>query len=128
MRLWPGVFATAESKAGFALVIVKERRPGQVIFELITNNVDAIHRLNSYANELLGQFCDLLVLTDNLPVEFGRRVSAFAAKNNKHRHSSFLADLLALGNVENPFNVSVDLRRSRVFLEHRLTRSKRPGN
>ena len=70
MRIGPGVFTSPESKVRLALVVLKKRHPGQVIFELVAIDVDTVHGLDPNAHELFGQLGDLFVLTDDLPVEY----------------------------------------------------------
>lgn len=87
--------------------IHKESHPGQITLKLEEVNIHVIHRLNADANELLGQFGDFGILTDNLPVEARACQSPLATEDNKERLAVLARQLLSLGIVVDPWNFAV---------------------
>jgi hypothetical protein len=87
--------------------IHEEAHPCQIVFKLEQVQVDAVHGLDTYANEPLGQFGDFRVLTDNLPVEVGTGHSAFTAKNDKQWFSGLACLLFSFLVAVNPLDLAV---------------------
>ena len=87
--------------------IHEEAHPGQIVFELEQVQVDSVHGLDTYANELSSQFGDFRVLTDNLPVEVGTGHSAFTAKNDKQWFSGLACLLFSFLVAVNPLDLAV---------------------
>ena len=113
MRLRTVVIAAAVSRVRPAFRILKERHPSQVELELKLIEIHAVHRLNPHADELLGQLGDLIILTDNLPVEIGARRSPFAPEDNEHRLARFSARSLPFLVVVQPCDFAVNRLRLR---------------
>lgn len=116
--------AAAVSCVRPAFRILKKRHPGQVKLELKLIEIHAVHRLNPYADELLGQLGDFLILTDNLPVEIGASLSPFAPKDNEHRLAQILARTFSFLVVVHPFDLAADRLRLRFFNGPRCGRQR----
>ena len=95
--------------------IHKEAHPGQIVFELEQVQVDSVHGLDAYANELSSQFGDFRVLADNLPVEVGAGHSAFTAKDDKEWFSGETRLLSSFLVAVNPLDLAVDFLYSDFF-------------
>ena len=115
MRLRTAVIAAAVSRVCPAFRVLKKRHPGQVKFKLKLIEIHAVHRLNPHADELLGQLGDLIILTDNLPVEIGASRSPFAPEDNEHRLARFFAGTFSFFVVVHPFDLAADRLQLRFF-------------
>ena len=69
MRLWPRIISAAITRVGASFGVLEEAHPSQIAFKLEAIQVHAVHRLDANTNKLLCQLGDVIILTDNLPVE-----------------------------------------------------------
>ena len=106
MRFGVVIFAATVASVGAARGVLKKGHPGEIVFELELVEVHSVHRLDTNAYKLLGQFGDLGVLTDNLPVEIGASLSPFTAKDDKHRLAGLATSELAPLVVVDPADLS----------------------
>src|SRR5262249_57466384 len=84
----------------------EERDLGEVVVEVEEVDIHAVHRLDSHADELLGQPGDLGILTDDLPVEVGAGQSALAAEDHEQRLARLARQALALLVAVDPVNLA----------------------